>query len=340
MSGSLLILDADGVFLDERPYWEAALRAALAINAMHVSKADGWEHLSREAFEKVGLQRVTKRRGCNSNWDLGAVLALALSKSTARSQIQDALRRQRWREAVESLYQSADDLWCADDARVTARHSSLDDPLSGFGLDRHGAYYRRQREMFQSVLFGDSKGNSLPDIWRLRGSEASIREAFSALRRDGLELAICTGRSRTELLAPLNAFNLAEFFNNKLLITADDVAQAEHDAGIKHLGKPHWYPIACAVMDRMAALDAVLMDQTPPRVTMSVTYVGDALADFRSVGGARAVGLPVNYIHVRSGVTDAAQEESIASAPFTLAVVDELESVPAILRPTPVRSSS
>ena len=62
-----LILDADGVFLSERPYWNAALGAALQANGLAELAEGRWDRLADFAFGPVGLQRVTKRAGCNSN---------------------------------------------------------------------------------------------------------------------------------------------------------------------------------------------------------------------------------------------------------------------------------
>ena len=41
-----LILDADGVFLSERPYWNAALGAALRANGLGAQVAGRWDLLA------------------------------------------------------------------------------------------------------------------------------------------------------------------------------------------------------------------------------------------------------------------------------------------------------
>ena len=91
MNKPLVILDADGVFLNERPYWDSALAAALAVGCVSPPTDDDWREFTTVAFERLGLQRVTKRRGCNSNFDLAAVLALALCDSETRINIEALL---------------------------------------------------------------------------------------------------------------------------------------------------------------------------------------------------------------------------------------------------------
>ena len=87
----LLILDADGVFLSERPYWNAALGAALDASGLAERVGDRWDLLADVAFGPVGLQRVTKAVGCNSNWDLAAVLVRALEDEHWRGSIDELL---------------------------------------------------------------------------------------------------------------------------------------------------------------------------------------------------------------------------------------------------------
>jgi len=74
----ILILDADGVFLSERPYWDSALRTAWKQLGFVELSSDHFEKLTAIAFDTVGLQWVAKKRGCNSNWDLTAVLERSL----------------------------------------------------------------------------------------------------------------------------------------------------------------------------------------------------------------------------------------------------------------------
>lgn len=329
MTQQLLVLDADGVFLSERPYWEAALRAALEVNGVIVPPGDAWRAWIDTAIDRTGVHRITKRRGCNSNWDLAAVLATALQDQRTRERVGGHLATRQWLAATGMLGAAAEDLWYGADQSVGEGAPS--DPLAGFGIDRNGAFFSEVRHAFQRAVFGDD-GRTPPLFSRagLRGEPERIRRILSVWRDAGWELAVCTGRIPSELLPPMEIFGLDQFFSPERLIHGDDVTAAEQRLGATTLGKPHWFSLVCAVCGVVDAEAAVQRGHVSLNGVERVVYVADGWADFLSVGGVRAVGLPVRYVHVRSGVTDVKQERQIAAADFTLAVIDELAEAPSV----------
>ena len=333
MATPLVILDADGVFLNERPYWEAALLTALSLNSLNVPKGRDWVQLADAAFGELGLQRVTKRRGCNSNWDLAAVLMITLRDAETKCRIGDLLAGRHWQPAMRCLLTSSDRLWNNDASPQSVKCPAMDDPLAGFRVDRYGEDFAVVRRTFQQSLHLHlhSVGQAASS---LRGDPDTIRATLSELRNEGFTLAVCTGRTKAALLTPMNAFALTRFFDSDRLVTADDVSQTEQAlaTGVP-LGKPHWFPAALAALGP-AAREAVVHGRLASVPHDRLVYVGDGVADFQCVAGARAVGLPLEYVHVRSGVTDTDEERLIADAPFALAIVDELAEVPALLRRT------
>jgi phosphoglycolate phosphatase-like HAD superfamily hydrolase len=320
------------VFLNERPYWIAAIRTALTVGGVALTSEDDRQAVVEAAIDEIGLHRVTKRRGCNSNWDLAVVLTSALRSVPTSDCVSSLLVRNRWREAAQAWHMAADRLWKRDRDDQPEDGPNVD-PLEGFGLMRNGPEFERVRSAFQEELFHGKAGVSVQPI-ALRGDAYAVKGALSNLRRSGFALAVCTGRVRTELAAPMDEFELTPFFETDRLITADDVADAERALATAGLGKPHWFPLACAALGADRARQAVVSGSCGDVPWHRIVYVGDGLADFQAATRAERPGLPLEYVHVRSGVTDDAEERVIADAECTLGVVDGLADVIGVIRAT------
>jgi phosphoglycolate phosphatase-like HAD superfamily hydrolase len=332
LTRELLIFDADGVFLDERPYWDAALATAFTANDLPVPTGSDWRQLTDTAFGPLGLHRVTKRRGCNSNWDLGAVLTRALGDLAGREAFQAEINNRNWNEAVLALWRSAEDLWQRPANQEPAPDDGHVDPLLGFGIQRYGSFFAAMRDAYQKILLSDPEQRDSPGPWRLRESFDVVTLTLSICRASGFELWVCTGRNRDETLVPISLLGLDEFFKPDRLVSADEVSQAEKELGVPSLGKPHWFPAACAALGYAEACDLVRQGTLHAAPGGTAVFVGDGLADFQCVSSARAVGIPIQYVHVRSGVTDTEQEAPIARAPFTLGFIDGLAELSAALQ--------
>jgi phosphoglycolate phosphatase-like HAD superfamily hydrolase len=318
---TILVLDADGVFLSERPYWNAALGAALDLAGLSPAVNGGWTALADAAFGPLGLQRMAKIRGCNSNWDLAAVLAKALEQDRCRGEVARLLADGRGEQAMAALARGGESVWTTTDQA---------DPLLAAGIDRHGRFYTGVAQRFQEVLFGDAGLDWSFRRWRLRGDRERTDGAFRLLEQDGYDLRVCTGRHRAEIEAPIRELGLEGWLSPFAITSADDTDRAQRDSGFPSLGKPHWFPPACAVLGYQAAL-SVLRSGGEPGDGGSALYAGDALADFQAVLGCRELGINLGYIHVLSGVTTPEQDRAIAEAPGTLGVVDRFDRIPEVL---------
>ena len=328
-----LILDADGVLLDERLYWNAALMTALELNGLEsIARRDG-DRLSAIAFEQLGMQRLAKRRGCNSNWDLAAVLTQALGRPAVRNDFISLVSLGRDDEACQRLVEAADALWLGRTTPISEETPSpqTGDPLLGFGIDRGGREFAEVRAAFQSVLRRSTVAGHTPVRWRLREplpvTQASLRECDDL----GFELWVCTGRDRDEILGPLQQFGLESRIPTHRVVCSDDAHAAEVTTGIQPLGKPHWFLPACAAVGFDQAV-AALQGAIPLHGNGILVYAGDALADYEAVLGCTRIGLRIGYIHVRSSVTTPAEEFAITASPITLQIVDRLSQVPQVLR--------
>ena len=211
------ILDADGVFLDERPYWEIALDVALSVHGLKQPNEPRWKEWVDVAFGNVRLQQVAKAAGYNSNWDLAAALTMAISDGTNRSRLRLRLQEEeRPRQAWIELSSMA--------ARTLRQQP----------LDPRARFYRELVEQFQRRI---ANGIS----WRLVGDATSTIDALKALAADA-PLRVCTGRPRAELLGPLKQFDLVSLFDIDRSATAETVDEEGR-------GKPSPYPLQFAAGD-------------------------------------------------------------------------------------------
>lgn len=319
-----LILDADGVFLDERPYWYVALAAALRSSEIEPLVDGQWPELCEAAFESAALQRVAKSRGCNSNWDLAAILIAALADVETRSRTARFLRAARVQDAVRTLRESAHSLWRTPPTRA-------DDPLAGFGIDRAGERFAAAVDCYQRIMTRECDITWHFERSRLRASLEDTRGALDVCRKLGYELWVCTGRVGPEIVGPIESLGLADDLAAERVISHDQVERAESLTGMSSLAKPHWFAPLCAAVGFDAAV-AVLRGERPPNTAGVMAYVGDGLADFRAVAACNSVGFDMHYIHMRSGITSAAEESAVATHPATRAVIDSLAELPAVLK--------
>ena len=324
-----LILDADGVFMNERPYWNAALATALEASDLAPLAAGRWDALADYAFGPLGLQRVTKGRGCNSNWDLAAVLVRALEEPDRRGAVREMLAAGREYDAMQALGHAGNAVWERAGAAVSRSDASAD-PLERFGIDRKGEPFAAVVRRYQRVMHHESEIDWRFERWQLKEERDRTLRALEAFGRHGWTLRVCTGRHRREIEEPIFHLEIDAFFPSDSITSADEVDRAETLAGLGPLGKPHWFTPACAALGFETALRALSNGTTMPRVAGAV-YVGDAWADYAATEACRAKGLDLAYIHTRSGVTCHEQERTIAESPATLAVVDRLEQVVAVL---------
>jgi phosphoglycolate phosphatase-like HAD superfamily hydrolase len=320
-----LILDADGVFLSERPYWNAALGTALEANGLAGRAMGRWDALADYAFGPVGLQRVTKVAGCNSNWDLAAVLVRALGDETWRGVVDEMLAADdREIEAMQSLRTAARCLFYES--------PNGSDPLEQFGITRGSAFFEDVVDLFQKVLYDDAGLGWSYEAWQLKESWPRTGAALGALRDAGYTLRVCTGRNRHEIESPIRALDLEPFLPFSEITSADEIERAEAISGRRGLGKPHWFGPACATVGFEVAIEALAR---PRALSGSGVYAGDAWADFRAVESCRGWGLDLAYVHVRSGVTTREQEREIADSAGTVGVVSSLVELLPLLRKSP-----
>ncbi|MGB0714547.1 MAG: HAD family hydrolase [Phycisphaerae bacterium] len=320
-----VILDADGVFLDERPYWDTAFLSALAVAGITAPPKEIARQFCDVAFKQLFLQQVTKRKGCNSNIDLSAVLAKALRQDAS---LRERLSRLETADDIDDIIMqwtcSAESLWRASTTDPT---NVVSDPLTGFGIDRESETMQRSRTVFQQTLFALQDDDGRSSLWRLKNGEQKIVETLTTFNRELGSVRVCTGRNREETMEAMGSLSILDQFDASMVTTADDVFAAESRLGRTGLGKPSPYPVLHVAFGHEGA-DQMISDGCASSTTdQTFCYIGDGMADFRAVSAARSMGMPIRYCHVRSGVTNAEDEAEIQDQAMTLGVFDSLTAI-------------
>ncbi len=309
----LLILDADGVFMDEVPYWNAALATMMYRFDLECADADAWAELSRTCLVEFRVQAITKGRGCNSNWDLTAVMIRAADDGACLAGLGEGLRLGDFDLFATSLVEGMERQW---------RQSDSADPLGQFGIERDSDFFKQAVAEFQEVF-----ERNVDIDWDFDRQVpvlpvADLNALFTRLKDCGYMLGICTSRAESEIVEPLAQFGLLDCFERDHIATYDHSVKAESHTGKKAMGKPHPFPLLCAVVGFDAAIQ--MCDGESGQLAGDVVYVGDAPADFKAASRSRDLGLSVSYVHIDSRLAPLADRDIIANSDMTKLVAPTL----------------
>jgi phosphoglycolate phosphatase-like HAD superfamily hydrolase len=148
-------------------------------------------------------------------------------------------------------------------------------------LDAKGELWQLCYENFQAWYEG-KKGYNLPDDETVLDVK-SIDAALRALSNSALyTLAIATGRPRHEVIQPLTALGILQYFDPKRIVTYDEVLEAESmvshsDTAIK-LGKPHPFVLFKAIYPD-EDVSKLCHEDFQLKNGQEIAYVGDAGSD-------------------------------------------------------------
>lgn len=111
-----------------------------------------------------------------------------------------------------------------------------------------------------------------------------IQDLLNDLKASGYQIAIATGRPRTETLVPFQTLNLLSYFDEKHIVTASEVLKAETMfAEYKPLGKPNPFSyIATLSGNKKDEYFKYITHQNNIVKKEEVFIVGDSLADLLS----------------------------------------------------------
>lgn len=320
-----VVLDADGVFLCERPYWRTSLATALAVLGVDGLPRETFRALDRELFDVRSAQQHVKAIGINSNWYLSGALVGCAREESVRQGLSEALSR--------GDVAAAADHWSAALAEYA---ESLVHRCDGSGspvdwLDQQ-PWFGPIVPRFQEIFHERDRRFDITPRHQVLGDVQAKRETFSRLRRNGVRVCICTGRGLKEVLEAIRQFELMDESHIDTLVTHDEVDAAERETGQVALSKPHWFPLAAAVVGFAPALDALKNGGSlrAPDGERAV-FAGDGMADFRSTANARSRGLDVAFVLVTSAALSKDRVDEIRTAAFTIGVVPRFEALPDVL---------
>lgn len=330
----LLIFDLDGVITSEKKYWQTARLTVWEViagqNYLGISNYFGQSNDVSTRLAQVGERVIPdsfiyelKSRAINSNWDLtffvvclhlvGILHKYSQSQPNSWSNLsqENMPIAQRLRQ-LGTLLQGGD----YDDRLSSAvieqfwsetrslQGTAVLDYVSTFvvqtlgvnfpGLEPKGELWQLCYRNFQA-WYERKKGYTLPEDETVLDLSC-IDAALKALHRSGrFTLAIATGRPRNEVMGPMAALSLLEYFDPKRIVTYDDVLEAEAGlpARIK-LGKPHPFVLFKAV-DPDAEMELETQIQLPKG--QEIAYIGDAGSDVVAAkrAGCLAIGVLTGF---------------------------------------------
>ncbi len=312
----LLVFDLDGVITSEQKYWNTARLTVWEMLcqphylglAEHFGSGLTNPDLVLEQGEAViDTDFITelKNRAVNSNWDLTFfVVSLQIVAILAQMNPVDLLVVQEEENLIEQL--EAIGYLCKKQT-IDQNHSqqiiqkfwqestdfkgtAVQDYVPIFAqkiLGQNLELFRSHSELWQlcyknfQAWYEGQQGYQLPDDETVL-PVVEIKRVLGKLAQH-YKLAIATGRPRNETIEPLTKLGLIEYFDAQLIVTYDEVLEAEKLVDIK-LGKPHPFIVLKAIYPDQTDAELIqLSENFHPRVA----YIGDAASD---VAAAKAAG--------------------------------------------------
>jgi phosphoglycolate phosphatase-like HAD superfamily hydrolase len=316
-----LIFDLDGVITSEKKYWNTARLTVWNLitsdNYLGLKNYFGESNDFLRKLPLVGEKVISsqfvyelKRRAVNSNWDLtffvvslhllGILNGVKVNSSEAWASILSSpLPIKEELVRLRSLLQKNNYNPTLNDAPI-ARFweetqlltgtdvieyiSSFSEKILGVEL----SYLQQKGDLWQLCYHNfqewyETKGNGiLPDDDTVLDLE-SIRLVLQDLRdRYNYTLGIATGRPRNEVLQPLSQLGLLEYFDQKRIVTYDEVLDGEailsRSGNSQKLGKPHPFVVLKALYpDENVEVFCSKEFQSLER--KYAAYIGDATSD-------------------------------------------------------------
>lgn len=244
-----VIFDMDGVITSEQNYWNCA--ALTVWEYLKWNRGDEIDTAYAESnVEKIRstvfcgdkLIEVLKGKGVNSNWDLGYVvvlLAWICGGKAYNGDFFDILKSAE--ELPDNILDAYDDL---------AKKAS---DITGFDYDwmrRNELMWRTMVGLFQEWFLGDDLNGGHPSMHGKKSgllyNEQPIVDKDklkTMLKLLSEKRRVCTGTGRPyiEMIRPLDAWGITQYFAPDGLCNYDHVVAAEKALNNNALTKPHPY---------------------------------------------------------------------------------------------------
>ncbi len=343
---NLLIFDLDGVITSEKKYWNTARLTVwdLIANEKYLGlKTYFGEEREPSRILQVGEKVIPsdfiyklKSRAVNSNWDLtffvtclhlvGILGKLSqvkpdwaerlsredISIGEKLQELGKLLKGQQYDSSISAsvISQFWEETSALKGTAVVEYVTAFTQKILGvnlLSLEAKGDLWQLCYQNFQDWYEGE-KGYQLPDDETVLELE-KIAETLKILKNsERYNLAIATGRPRNEVIQPLTALGLLQYFDPNRIITYDEVLQAESNLSnsgknIK-LGKPHPFIVLKAIHPEET--DEVLCQEEFQQAERKyAAYVGDAASDVVAAkqAGCLSIGVLTGFAGGKRGET-------------------------------------
>ena len=305
-----IIFDMDGVITSEQNYWNiAALTAYELLNdrlyygstAVPASVGENFRAIRAELFDSDRFITAAKEKGVNSNWDLCYLAFCYLAGGSTPAEMTDHVINGG--KLAFELYEEAAD--------IAAKALNL--PPSE--TVRNGPLWKQCRNLFQEWYLGDelyeemeglqSAKKGKPGMWQTEVPVVPVeglRALLKILAESGKTLGIATGRSRFELVKPLESWGCLDYFTPSASVDSDFIVRGEENlrqAGTSgSLSKPHPYMFLKALYGTDYDDVRLYNGDYDPAPIYETLIVGDAGSDILA---AKAMG--ADFLAVLTGVS-------------------------------------
>ncbi len=285
-----IIFDMDGVITSEYIYWDTAALTVyeLLTDYRFYGKTEidrefcleNYGELRRIIFDNDKTIRAVKALGVNTNWDL-AYLTFCISRYIEP----DLDTLDDWHFASVRMFMENIEAKAPEVYDLAAGLGETAPGISSGEFKRGtGKLWRQLIECFQRWFIRDGMCKRETPLVSLN----KVKETLAYLKGRGIKLGIGTGRPRNEIMYPLRTWGLAEYFEPRMIVTYDEVSEAEKRLRLKSpISKPHPYVFLKAALGLDYPDGRIVGGGYPKDITDRTLVIGDAPSDFIAarVGG-------------------------------------------------------
>lgn len=302
-----VIFDMDGVITGEQNYWNsAALTVWEYINFNRNKKIVASEcmqnlkEIRNTVFCNDEIISELKKRGVNSNWDLGYVtVCIAWICGVEDDDFTPVLNYIK--EMPENIINEYDNI-----ALECSQKSVYDFDW----LKRNSVMWRTMQGLFQEWFLGDDLFFEQNGVWPMNTGKSGLLlkeepivdkiKLIELLKLLSRTKRVCTGTGRPyiEMFQPLKEWNVLQYFADDGLCNYDYVEKAEKTLKNNALTKPHPYMFLKALYGTNYDDKKLLDGDYNKELTKRTLVVGDAGADILA---AQAMG--ADFCAVLTGIT-------------------------------------
>lgn len=310
-----IIFDMDGVITGEYIYWDTA---ALTVYELLLSYKqfgrseidrewcrDNYKELHRIIFSGDKTIKAVKNLGVNTNWDLAYIVFCVSRYIDPELNSLDEWHFESVRMFIENIEAKSPEVYdlVGGLAAVATGHDAE------YFKRGNSEVWDRLHDCFQKWFHGDGEIKGLNELEEPILSIDKIKQTLEYLKDCGLKLGIGTGRPKDEIMFPINAWGLSEYFEPDMIVTYDEVLEAEKEVQPdKPLAKPDPFVFLKSAFGGTLSNSDIVQNKYHKNLVKQIAVVGDAPSDIMA---AKAAKMP--FIGVLTGVDRISAEKYFLS---------------------------